>query len=109
GDLLYVLEKGNKARLMRLAANSTAAPLPILEIDQPVVALDVSPDGERIAYVAGKLAEGGKGKAQPSLRIPPLSPSTQPVTAAAQQTAGHRPAPPRRAGPGPVIPRADRP
>jgi uncharacterized protein YjdB len=41
GDLLYVLDKGSKARLMRLAAGSAAAPLPVLEIDRPVVALDV--------------------------------------------------------------------
>jgi uncharacterized protein YjdB len=79
GDLLYVLDKGSKARLMRLAAGSAAAPLPVLEIDQPVVALDVSPDGERIAYVAGKLAEAGKGKSQLSLRIQPLAPRSTPV------------------------------
>ena len=64
---------------MRLAAGSTAAPLPLLEIDQPVVALDVSPDGERIAYVAGKLSEAGKGKSQLSLRIQPLVAGSKPV------------------------------
>jgi uncharacterized protein YjdB len=79
GDLLYVVDKGSKARLMRLAAGSTAAPLPVLEIDQPVVAFDVSPDGQRIAYVAGKLAETGKSKSQLSLRIQPLAPSSTPV------------------------------
>lgn len=79
GDLLYVLDKGSKARLMRLAAGSKAAPLPVLEIDQPVVALDVSPDGERIAYVAGKVAQAGKGKSQLSLRIQPLAPRSTPV------------------------------
>jgi uncharacterized protein YjdB len=79
GDLLYVLDKGGKARLMRLASGSTAAPLPVLEIDQPVVALDVSPDGERIAYVAGKIAVAGKGKSQLSLRIQPLAPRSAPV------------------------------
>lgn len=79
GDLLYVLDKGSKARLMRLASGVAAAPLPVLEIDQPVVALDVSPDGERIAYVAGKLAEAGKGKSQLSLRIQPLAPRSTPV------------------------------
>jgi uncharacterized protein YjdB len=79
GDLLYVLDKGSKARLMRLASGSTAAPLPVLEIDQPVVALDVSPDGERVAYVAGKLAEAGKGKSQLSLRIQSLAPRSTPV------------------------------
>ena len=79
GDLLYVLDKGSKARLMRLAAGASAAPLPVLEIDQPVVALDISLDGERIAYVAGKLAEAGKGKSQLSLRIQPLAPRSTPV------------------------------
>jgi hypothetical protein len=79
GDLLYVLEKGSKARLMRLASGSSAAPLPVLEIDQPVVALDVSSDGERVAYVAGKVAEAGKGKSQLSLRIQPLAPRSTPV------------------------------
>lgn len=79
GDLLYVLDKGSKARLIRLASGVAAAPLPVLEIDQPVVALDVSPDGERIAYVAGKLAEAGKGKSQLSLRIQPLAPRSTPV------------------------------
>ena len=79
GDLIYVIDKGNKARLMRLAAGSGTAPLPLLEIDQPVVTLDVSPDGERIAYVAGKVAEAGKGKSQLSLRIQPLVARSTPV------------------------------
>jgi len=79
GDLLYVLDKGSKARLMRLASGSSAAPLPVLEIDQPVVALDVSSDGDRVAYVAGKVAEAGKGKSQLSLRIQPLAPRSTPV------------------------------
>jgi Tol biopolymer transport system component len=40
---------------------------------------DVSPDGERIAYVAGKVAEAGKGKSQLSLRIQALAPRSTPV------------------------------
>jgi TolB protein len=79
GDLVYVLDKGGKARLMRLAAGSTAAPLPVLEIDQPVIGLDVSPDGQRVAYVAGKLGEAGKGKSRLSLRIQALAPQSTPV------------------------------
>jgi WD40 repeat protein/Big-like domain-containing protein len=71
GDLIYVLEKGSKARVMRLSQGG-AAPLPVLEIDQPVIALDVSRDGERVVYVAGKLAEAGKGKSQLTLRIQPF-------------------------------------
>jgi uncharacterized protein YjdB len=79
GDLIYVLDTGSTARIMRLAAGGATAPLPVLEIDQPVIALDVSPDGERIAYVAGKVAEAGKGKSQLSLRIQPLAPRSTPV------------------------------
>ena len=78
GDLIYVLEKGSKARVMRLSAGG-ATPLPVLEIDQPVVALDVSRDGERLAYVAGKLAEAGKGKSQLTLRIQQLGAGSTPL------------------------------
>ena len=78
GDLIYVVEKGSKARVMRLPAGA-AAPLPVLEIDQPVVALDVSRDGERVAFVAGKLAEAGKGKSQLTLRVQPLGAGSVPL------------------------------
>jgi Bacterial Ig-like domain (group 2)/WD40-like Beta Propeller Repeat len=78
GDLIYVLEKGSKARVMRLSAGA-AAPLPVLEVDQPVLALDVSRDGERVAYVAGKLAEAGKGKSQLTLRIQQLGAGSTPL------------------------------
>jgi dipeptidyl aminopeptidase/acylaminoacyl peptidase len=78
GDLIYVVEKGGKARVMRLPTGG-AAPLPVLEIDQPVIALDVSRDGERLAYVAGKLAEGGKGKSQLTLRIQSLGAGSTPL------------------------------
>ena len=63
---------------MRLAAGATA-PTQLLQIDQPVVALDVSRDGERMAYVAGKLAEAGKGKSQLTLRIQPLAAGSTPM------------------------------
>jgi uncharacterized protein YjdB len=79
GDLIYLVDKGSKTRVMRLAGAGSAAPLPVLEIDQPVVGFDLSRDGERIAYVAGKLAEPGKKSPPLSLRIQPLAPRTTPV------------------------------
>ena len=78
GDLIYVVERGNNARVMRLAAD-TSSPLPLLEIDKPVVAFAVSRDGERIAYVAGKLSESGKGKSQLTLRVQALASGSAPV------------------------------
>lgn len=79
GDLIYLVDKGSKTRLMRLAAGGSAVPLLVLEIDQPVVGFDLSRDGERIAYVAGKLAEPGKKPSPLSLRIQLLAPRTTPV------------------------------
>jgi dipeptidyl aminopeptidase/acylaminoacyl peptidase len=81
GDLIFLVEKGNKARLMRLPVGA-ATPMPLLEVDLPVIALDVSRDGERIAYVAGKIAEAGKGKSQLTLRIQPLAAGSTPVVVA---------------------------
>jgi uncharacterized protein YjdB len=78
GDILYVLEKGSKARLMRITPGAKD-PVPVLEVDQPVIALDVSRDGERVAYIAGKLSEAGKGKSQLTLRIQPLGVVTPPL------------------------------
>jgi hypothetical protein len=79
GDLIYVVEKGGGARIMRLAAGATTA-APLLQVDQPVTALDVSRDGQRIAFVAGKLAEPGKGKSQQlTLRLQPLAAGSTPT------------------------------
>jgi uncharacterized protein YjdB len=78
GDLVFVVDKGGKARLMRRSAGG-AAVAQVLEIDQPVIDLDVSRDGERLAYVAGKLAQGGKGKSQITLRIQPLAAGSKPM------------------------------
>ncbi len=78
GDLVYLVEKGGKTRVMRLSAGGTTA-AQVLEIDQPVIALAVSRDGERLAYVAGNLAETGKGKSELSLRIQPLAPGSKPM------------------------------
>jgi hypothetical protein len=78
GDLIYIVDKGSKARLMRVPAGGSA-PVQVAEIDQPVVALDVSRDGERLAYVAGKVAEAGKGKSQLTLRVQPLAAAVKPM------------------------------
>ncbi len=78
GDLLFVVDKGGSARVMRLPAGTDSA-MPLLRIDQPVVAFDVSRDGERIAYVAGKLADDGKGKSSVTLRIQALAAGSPPL------------------------------
>ncbi|MGN6391801.1 MAG: Ig-like domain-containing protein [Gemmatimonadales bacterium] len=81
GDLVYLLDKGSKTRVMRLPGGATVStdPVPLLEVDQPVVSFDLSPDGDRIAYVTGKLADAQKGKSQLGLRVQPLAPRSTPT------------------------------
>ena len=77
GELLYVLERGRGSRIMRLAPGGT--PAMVLETDRPIASLDVSRDGERIAYVTGRLADVQKGKAEFRLYLHPLSPGATPT------------------------------
>jgi hypothetical protein len=55
-------------------------PAVLLQTDQPIVAMDVSRDGERIAYVAGKVAERGRGKNQLTLRLQALTRGSTPLS-----------------------------
>jgi hypothetical protein len=73
-----VVDKGGSARLMRLPSGAGTA-MPLLKIDDPVIALDVSREGGRIAYVAGKLASPGKKNARLSLLIQPLASGSKPL------------------------------
>lgn len=78
GDLFYVTERGGGSRVHRLAAGP-AQPVTVLETNRPVLSLDVSRDGSRIAYTAGKLADGGKGKARIEMVVQPLVSGSTPV------------------------------
>jgi hypothetical protein len=78
GELIFVVDKGGSARLMRLPSGAGTA-MPLLKIDDPVIALDVSREGGRIAYVAGKLASPGKKNARLSLLIQPLASGSKPL------------------------------
>jgi Tol biopolymer transport system component len=75
GDLVFATEK----KVLRIVSG---APVPavLLQTDQPIVAMDVSRDGERIAYVAGKLAEAGRGKNQLTLRLQALTRGSTPLS-----------------------------
>lgn len=74
GDLIFATER----KMLRIVPG---APVPavLLQTDQPIVAMDVSRDGERIAYVTGKLAEGGRGKNQLTLRLQSLTRGSVPL------------------------------
>ena len=81
GGLVYVAERGGRSRgsrVLRLAAEG-AAPAMVLETDLPIAALSVSRDGERVAYVVGRLTDASRGKAQFSLFIHPLAAGAVPT------------------------------
>jgi uncharacterized protein YjdB len=75
GDLVFAAEK----KVLRIVSG---APVPavVLQTDQPIVAMDISRDGERIAYVAGKLAEGKRGRNQLALRLQALTRGSAPLS-----------------------------
>ncbi len=81
GDLLYLSERGGRSkgsRLLRFPAGATE-PIPVFETDQQIASLDISRDGERAAYVIGRLTDASKGKAQFSLFLHPLDAGAAPT------------------------------
>jgi uncharacterized protein YjdB len=62
-DLLYVVDHSKGSNVMRLPAGAPEGAV-VFQTEQPIAALDVSANGERMAYVVGKIADVRKGKAQ---------------------------------------------
>ncbi len=62
-DVLYVVEHSKGSNVMRLPASASEGVV-VLQTGQPIASFDVSSNGERIAYVVGKMADVRKGKAQ---------------------------------------------
>jgi hypothetical protein len=68
GDLVYVMERGGGSKgskLMRLSANGNTSQL--VQTEQPIVALGVSRDGDRLAYIVGQLKDPAKARVNFSL------------------------------------------
>lgn len=78
GDLVYVVERGKGSRLVRQAGAADELET-VLETDEPIGGLAVSRDGRRIAYVVGRLTDGGRGKAQFRLFVRPLAGDATPA------------------------------
>ncbi len=75
GDLLYVVERGGRSkgsRLMRLTETEGEGAM-VLETEEPIGGLGVSRDGQRIAYVVGRLTDAAKGSAQFALLVQTLA------------------------------------
>jgi len=66
GDLAYVVERGGRSkgsRVMRLPWGGTSSS-PLFQTEDPVQAIAVSRDGDRLAYVIGRLTDASKGRVE---------------------------------------------
>ncbi|HWN19364.1 MAG TPA: Ig-like domain-containing protein [Gemmatimonadales bacterium] len=66
GDLAYVVERGGRSkgsRVMRLPWGASSASL-LLQTEEPVQAIAISREGDRLAYVVGKITDAAKGRVE---------------------------------------------
>jgi hypothetical protein len=78
GDLAYVVERGGRSkgsRVMRLAWGGTTAS-PVLQTEDPVPAIAVSREGDRLAYVVGRITDAAKGRVEFSLFLQSTGPGS---------------------------------
>lgn len=82
GDLAYVVERGGRSKgsqVMRLPWGGTNA-VSLLQTEHPVPALSISREGDRLAYVVGKITDATKGRVEFSLFLQSTAPGS-PVVA----------------------------
>jgi TolB protein len=80
GDLAYVMERGGGSKgskVMRLSAGGDESQL--LQTEQPIAALAVSRDGDRLAYVLGRIKDAAKGRVDYSLFLQSTAPGSTAV------------------------------
>ena len=83
GDLGYVVERGGSSkgsRVMRLALAGTGAAASILETEEPIASLAVSREGDRFAYVIGKITDAAKGRVDFSFFLQATAAGSAPVS-----------------------------
>jgi hypothetical protein len=81
GDLGYVVERGGRSkgsRVMRLPSGANTA-MPLLQTEDPVSALAISREGDRLAYVVGKITDASKGRVEFSLFLQSTAPGSPTV------------------------------
>jgi dipeptidyl aminopeptidase/acylaminoacyl peptidase len=81
GDLLYVVERGRRSRVVRVAGADEEGTM-VLETDESIGGLAVSRDGSRVAYVMGRLTDEAKGSTQSTLLVQSLAAGSAPSTVA---------------------------
>ncbi len=80
GDLAYVVERGGRSkgsRVMRMAWGETSSSQ-MLQTEDPIPALAVSRDGDRLAYTVGRITDA-KGRVEFNLFLQSTAPGSPPV------------------------------
>jgi uncharacterized protein YjdB len=81
GDLAYAVERGGGSKgskIMRMAAGSTKT-TSLLQTQDPIPSLAVSREGDRLAYVVGRIADAAKGRVEFSLFLQSTAPGVSAV------------------------------
>ena len=81
GDLAYVVERGGRSkgsRIMRLGWGGSSAS-PVLQTENPVRAIAVSREGDRLAYVVGRITDVTKGRVEFSFFLQSTAPGSPPI------------------------------
>ena len=76
GDLFYVVERGGGSkgsRLMRLPAGGGGGSQ-MLQTEDPISALAISREGDRLVYLVGRVRDAAKGRVEFSFFLQPLQP-----------------------------------
>lgn len=80
GDLVFAAERGGRSkgsRILRLDGAVGEGEM-VAETDEPIGGLAVSRDGQRIAYVTGRLTDAARGRAKFSLLLQRLAAGSTP-------------------------------
>jgi uncharacterized protein YjdB len=81
GDLLFVMERGSGSKgskVMRMASGSGSMSQ-VFQTDDPLTALAVSRDGDRLAYVTGRSRDASRGQVDFGLFLRSMGSNTPPV------------------------------
>jgi hypothetical protein len=82
GDLGYVVERGGRSKgskVMRLRWGGSAA-TPLLQTEDPVPAIAISREGDRLAYIVGKITDATKGRVEFRLFLQSTAPGSPAVS-----------------------------
>jgi len=80
GDLLYVAEVGGKSKGSKVMRGGVAGRAgQLFATEQPIASLGVSREGDRVAYVVGRILDAEKGRVEFSLFLQTTAPGGQPL------------------------------